>query len=221
MFAGHYAAALAAKAYEPRAPLWTYVGACQLLDIGWSSLVALGVEKVRFDPALPGSALDLYFMPYTHSLPAALAWSAAAAVIALAFRLPWRAALVIGLTVFSHWIADFLVHRPDLLIWMDQPKVGLALWNYPLPEMALELGLVAMTGAAWVGQRKSEGRHAWPAVIFIGLLAGIQIVNAMGGAMKDTTALALQALVIYLAFTAVAWWIDRHPAPSQGARAVA
>lgn len=221
MFVGHYAAALAAKAYEPRAPLWTYVGACQLLDIGWSSLVALGVEKVRIDTSLPGSDLDLYSMPYTHSLPAALAWSAAAALAAAAFRLPGRAALLIGLTVFSHWIGDLLVHRPDLMVWFGRPKVGLGFWNFPLPEMALELGLLAMAGAAWTAQRKTEGRHGWPAVIFLALLTGIQIVSALGGGMKDPTALGVQALVIYLAFTAIAWWIDRRPAPSQARPAVA
>jgi hypothetical protein len=213
MFVGHYAAALAAKAAAPRGPLWTYVGACQLLDIGWSGLVALGVEKLRVDPSLPGSDLDLYFMPYTHSLPAALLWSAGAGAVARLFRLPMGASVAIGLTVFSHWAADFLVHRPDLVVWFGQPKVGLGFWNYPLPEMALELGLVAMAGAAWTAQRKTEGRHAWPAVIFLGLLTAIQIVSALGGGMKDPTALGIQALVIYLGFTANAWFIDRKPSP--------
>ena len=213
MFVGHYAAALAAKAYEPRAPLWSYVGACQLLDIGWSSLVALGVEKVRIDPSLPGSDLDLYSMPYTHSLPAALAWSAGAMVVALAFKLPWRAALVLGLTVFSHWILDFLVHRPDLLIWPGHVKVGLAFWNFPFPELALEMGLLAVAGVAWTAGRKTEGRHAWPAAIFLALLSGLQLINEMGGGMKDPTALGVQALLIYLVFVAIAWVVDRRPAP--------
>jgi hypothetical protein len=213
MFVGHYAAALAAKAYEPRAPLWTYVGACQLLDIGWSSLVALGVEKVRIDPGLPGSDLDLYSMPYTHSLPAALIWSGAALVAARAFRLPLRAAIVLALTVFSHWICDFLVHRPDLLVWPGGIRVGLGFWNYPMPEIVLELGLLAVAGVAWTAQRKMEERHAWPAAVFLGLLAGLQIVSAMGGAMTDPTALGVQALGIYLVFTAIAWVIDRRPAP--------
>ena len=222
MFVGHYAAALAAKAAEPRAPLWTYVGACQLLDIGWSSLVALGVEKVRIDPSLPGSDLDLYSMPYTHSLPAAALWSLGALAVARLFKLPWMAAVAIGLTVFSHWVLDFLVHRPDLVVWFNQPKVGLAFWNHPLPELALELGLVACAGAAWTAQRKREGRHGWPAVIFLGLLCGLQMVNELGGGMKDPVALGVQALVIYLVFTAIAWLIDRKPAPlSQGNRVVA
>jgi hypothetical protein len=222
MFVGHYAAALAAKASEPRAPLWTYVGACQLLDIGWSSLVALGVEKVRIEPSLPGSGLDLYYMPFTHSLPGAAAISVGAAVLARVFRLPWMAAIMIGLTGFSHWVLDLIVHRPDLVVWWNQPKVGFAFWNYPLPELGLELGLVACAGAAWTAQRKTEGRRAWPAVVFIALLCGLQMVNELGGGMKDPVALGVQALVIYLAFTAIAWVIDRRPAvASQGADAVA
>jgi hypothetical protein len=44
MFVGHYAAALAAKAVEPRAPLWTLIAGAQLIDIGWAGLVMAGVE---------------------------------------------------------------------------------------------------------------------------------------------------------------------------------
>lgn len=55
--------------------MWAYVAGCQLLDVVWGALVAAGVEKVRFDPSLPGSQADLVFMPYSHSLPAALIWA--------------------------------------------------------------------------------------------------------------------------------------------------
>ena len=58
MFFGHYAASLAAKAVEPRAPLWSYVIAAQAIDIGWAALLMAGVEKARIDPSLPGSTLD-------------------------------------------------------------------------------------------------------------------------------------------------------------------
>ena len=33
-----------------------------------------GVEKLHLDPSLPGSHLVLDEMPWTHSLPGALAW---------------------------------------------------------------------------------------------------------------------------------------------------
>jgi len=100
MFVGHYSAALAAKGAEPRTPLWTVVAGCQLIDIGWSVLVMAGVEKVRIDPSLPGSDLDLYYMPFTHSLPAAIIWSVAALVAARwLLKLPSRVALIIGLAL--------------------------------------------------------------------------------------------------------------------------
>jgi len=134
MFVGHYAAAFAAKAVEPRAPLWSYMAAAQLVDIGWSSLVMAGVEHLRLDPSLPGSALVLYDMPWTHSLPGALVWSVAGGLLAMVLlKLPARAAAMVGAVVFSHWLGDLWVHRPDLALWVGGPKVGFALWDHPVP----------------------------------------------------------------------------------------
>lgn len=212
MFVGHYAAALAGKAIDPRPRFWTYVGACQLMDIGWSALVMAGVEKMRVDPSLPGSNLDLYFMPYTHSLPGALAWSIGAAVLCrYLLRLPWRAGALVGLAVFSHWILDLAVHRPDLELWFGGPKVGLGFWNYPLAEMALELGLVAVAGGAWIAQRKDEQRKAWPVISYIAFLTVLQMAASLvpqsGGA--DPRSSASLALAVYLLATALAWLVDR------------
>lgn len=212
MFVGHYAAALAAKAAEPRAPLWTYVGACQLLDIGWSGLVMGGVEKLRIDPALPGSGLDLYYMPFTHSLPGSLAISLAAALAARwLLRLPWRAVVLIGLTVFSHWLLDLLVHRPDLELWSGGPKVGLGLWNLPGPELALEMGLVAIAAGAWAFQRRAEGRSLWPALGFLSALTALQVVDEMGGSGGQPQAMAITALAAYLVVTVLAWLVELKP----------
>ena len=81
----------AAKKGDPSVPLWVLFVAVQLLDVVWAPLVLLGVEKVRIVPGFTRTnPLDLYDMPYTHGLVAALLWSAAAA--------------------FSHWVLDFVVH---------------------------------------------------------------------------------------------------------------
>jgi len=212
MFVGHYAAALAAKVAEPRAPLWAYAGACQLLDIGWSGLVMAGVEKLRIDPALPGSGLDLYYMPFTHSLPGSLAISLAAALAARwLMRLPWRAAAMIGAVVFSHWLLDLLVHRPDLELFPGGPKVGLGLWNFPGPELALEMGLLAVTAGAWTFQRRGDQRPLWPALGFLCVLTVLQVVDEMGGGGSQPQAMAMTALAAYLAATALAWLVERAP----------
>ncbi len=212
MFVGHYSAALAAKAVEPRAPLWTYVIGCQLLDVGWSTLIMTGAEKMRVDPSLPGSSLVLYHMPWTHSLPAAVAWSLAAALaVRLALKLPWRAAVFVGLTVFSHWILDLLVHRPDLELWFGDGKVGFGLWNSPVIEQAVEIGLLAVAGALWTGQRVREGRRVWPAALFLTLLVTVQIVAMLTPPGGSATQMGIMALAVYLALGAVAWLVDRRP----------
>jgi hypothetical protein len=202
---------MAAKAIEPKAPMWTLAAASQLVDIGWSTFIIAGVEHARVDPALPGSTLVLYDMPWTHSLPAVLVWSIAAAVLVkLLLRLPWGASAVVGLTVFSHWVLDYLVHRPDLPLWPGGESVGLGLWNYPVPEQALEMGLLAVCGAAWAASRKSLGRFAWPAIAFIGFLVALQIVAMLSPqqAGELPAQAGLTILVIYLVVAGVAALAD-------------
>lgn len=177
MFVGHYAAALAAKAIEPKAPLWTLAAGCQLVDIGWSAFIIAGIERASVDPTLPGSSLVLEHMPWTHSLPMTFVWSAGAALLALTLlRLPLWASVMIGLSVASHWALDFLVHRPDLELWFGGDKVGLGWWNYPVPEQSFEIGLLALGGGAWIASRKQLGRTAWPALAFMAFLVALQIV---------------------------------------------
>jgi membrane-bound metal-dependent hydrolase YbcI (DUF457 family) len=106
----------------------------QFLDILWAPFVLLGIEGLRIVPGFTRSnALDLYYMPYTHSLVAALLWSG---VGSLAYQLPARpsqprASAIVGVAVFSHWVLDFIVHVPDLPLYDNSAKVGLGLWTAP------------------------------------------------------------------------------------------
>jgi len=219
MFVGHYSAALAAKAIEPRAPLWTLVAGAQLIDIGWAALVMAGVEKVRIDPSLPGSALDLHHMPWTHSLPAVIVWSLAAmALCRVVLKLGWRPSVVVGLVVASHWALDFLVHRPDLLLWFGGEKVGLGWWNYPVPEQALEIGLLALGAMAWAWTRGRDRAGVWPALTLVAGLVALQILAMFMPPNEDTFQFGLSALIVYLVVTALAWVLDRG-APASGPRA--
>jgi membrane-bound metal-dependent hydrolase YbcI (DUF457 family) len=217
VFVGHYAAAMAAKAIEPKAPMWTLAAACQLIDIGWSAFIITGVEHARVDTSLPGSALVLYDMPWTHSLPAALVWSIAAALLVkLLLRLPWWASAIVGLTVFSHWLLDLIVHRPDLALWPGGEKVGFAFWNYPVPEQALEVGLVAICGAAWAASRKQLGPLAWPAIAYIGFLVAVQIAvmffPQVDGEVGADAGIMILALYLIIAAVAALTDIQRKPA---------
>ena len=50
MFVGHYGVAFAAKPAVRSAPLWVMFIAVQWLDVVWSVLVLLGIEKLRIVP---------------------------------------------------------------------------------------------------------------------------------------------------------------------------
>lgn len=211
MFAGHYAAAIAAKAAEPRAPFWALVAGCQLVDIGWGVLMIAGVERASIDPSLPGSHLVLDHMPWTHSLPAALAWSLAAMLVAKPLlRLAWPAAAMIGIVVLSHWLLDLLVHRPDLELFPGGPKVGFGLWNYEVPEQAVEIGLLAVAGAMWAGLRVRQGQSAWPAAAFLALLVAVQIAAMLTPLTDNNVQTGASALAVYVALAVIAVGLDRR-----------
>src|SRR5437773_5048089 len=107
MFVGHYGVSFAAKKAEPAIPLWVLFIAVQLLDVLWAPFVLLGIEKVRMVPGITASnPLDLYYMPYTHGLLAAIGWSVVAFLVyRFAVRsAPQRAAAIVGFACFSHLV---------------------------------------------------------------------------------------------------------------------
>src|SRR5262249_419622 len=134
-----------AKRYDPSLPLRLLFIAVQFLDVLWAPLILLGIEKVRIVPGITRSnPLDLYYMPFTHSLVAAVLWSVAVAGL---FKVPaprarFSSAVTLGAAVVSPWVLDFLVHRPDLPLYDDTAKVGLGLWNLPVFAFLLEGALL-------------------------------------------------------------------------------
>jgi hypothetical protein len=196
-------------------PLWVLFIAVQLLDVFWAPFVLLGIEKARIVPGITASnPLDLYYMPYTHSLVAAVIWSAVGYGL---FRL-WRgsargAAALVGVAVFSHWILDFIVHRPDLPLYDDAAKVGLGLWNLPVLAFGLEAGLL-FGGMAFFWQGRAGSKIGL--AVFGIIMLGVQATVFFGPPPASAAAAAISALLAYGMFAAfVAWWEARHPAPSR------
>src|SRR5215472_13661254 len=122
MFIGHYGVSLAFKPLRPSVPLWVWFIAVQWMDVVWSVLVLLGIEKLRIVPGFTqANALDLYYMPYTHSLPGSLVPSLLLGVIVAVYTASPRATtiLLVAAAAFSHWILDLVVHVPDLPLYDD------------------------------------------------------------------------------------------------------
>jgi hypothetical protein len=214
MFVGHYGPSFAIKAIRPTIPLWLLFIAVQLVDVAWAVLVLLGVEKVRIVPGITASnPLDLYYMPYTHSLVAAIVWSVAAAVVVVLLpRVATRAAAIwIGAAVFSHWVLDVLVHRPDLPIYDDTMKIGLGLWNFPAVALALEVALLfgGMVMYLRVTQAVNAiGRFGLPVLGVV--MVAIQCYVFFGPAPTSPAAAATTALVAYVVFAVLAEWLARQ-----------
>ena len=214
MFVGHYGPAFAIKAIRPATPMWLLFVAVQLVDVAWAALVILGIEKVRIVPGITASnPLDLYYMPYTHSLAAAVLWAVAAVVLCklLPTLRTWVAAAWIGLAVFLHWVLDWLVHRPDLPLYDNTMKVGLGLWNYPVLAFLLE-ALLLFGGMAMYLRRTTACNavgHVGPPIFGLLMLA-IQSYVFFGPPPTSPAAAALTALIAYLIFAVVALWLDRQ-----------
>ena len=215
MFIGHHSVAFAVKSETNKIPLWVLFVAVQLLDFLWAPFVLLGIEKMRMVPGITATnSLDLYYMPYTHSLVGALFWSGLACVL---YRVGWgrkassAAALLVGFAVFSHWLLDLIVHRPDLAIYDDTLKVGFGLWNYRGLEFVLEIAILIGGVILYLKRNSSVARKA--GTITFGLvLILVQAGNTfVGRPPPSDRAFAITALIFYTLFAGVAFSLEKRP----------
>jgi membrane-bound metal-dependent hydrolase YbcI (DUF457 family) len=168
MFIGHYAPAFIGKRVAKHVPLWVLFAAVQLVDIAWGVFIATGVEHVRIIEGFTASNdMDLYDMPWTHSLLMAAVWSLGAGLVwaALARRDKKLGGIVVGLAVFSHWLIDLIVHVPDLALYPGSDiKFGFGLWNNFPAAMALELTIFIASLLVYVTATRARGPvgRIWP-----------------------------------------------------------
>ncbi len=209
MFVGHYGPSFAAKSMESRIPLWLLFIAVQFVDVLWAIFVLLGIEKVRIVPGITASSpLDLYYMPYTHSLVGALGWSLLAYVVCQ--MIPklrgQRIGLIVAAAVFSHWILDLIVHRPDLTLYDSVFKMGFGLWNYRVPAFILEMAVLSGGAAMYLRTVSRKGK----VMVYVALLAVLQFFGTFAFRLPTSDrAEAVTALFFYVLLAAIAWWVER------------
>jgi membrane-bound metal-dependent hydrolase YbcI (DUF457 family) len=212
MFLGHVAVGLAAKKVAPRTSLLWLVAAPTLLDLLWPVFLVLGLEEVRIAPGITAvTPLDFVSYPWSHSLVMTLVWSSLAAACYLAATGYAAGALAIAIGVTSHWVLDWVSHRPDLPLapWSDA-KVGLGLWNSVPATLLVEGALFA--GGVWLYARATKARDAvghWSFAVFVALLAVIYVGNVFGPPPPSVHALKI---VAFAGFLIPAWaaWFDGH-----------
>ena len=215
MLIGHYCASFALRSVNNSVPLWALFIAVQFTDVIWVTLILLGVEKVRVDPALASVPLDLYYMPYSHSLAAVLVLCS---VVYFLYRLlvPPRGvsgpALIVASAIISHWALDLFVHRPDLPVYDNTMKVGLGLWNYPTAGFILEVALLLVSLLLYLRSSiEASARRRYGFIIFALVLICVQ-AGLVYGPVPDWLTPAIVAiilLVFYVVTAAVAARLER------------
>jgi membrane-bound metal-dependent hydrolase YbcI (DUF457 family) len=215
MFIGHFGVALAAKRVAPRVSLGTTIFATCLLDAIWPLLVIAGIERLEIAPGITKmTPLDFIHYPWSHSLLMAVVWGVAFAAVYWWLRGRPRDAVLVGAIVVSHWLLDWITHRPDLPLYPgDAGRHGLGLWNAPAVELPLEAAIFAAGIYLYLSSTRARDRTG--TIAFWALV--VVLLASFGGAVfgpppPSAKIVAYSGLIGYLM---VAWgyWIDRHRDP--------
>ncbi|WP_108810457.1 hypothetical protein [Sphingorhabdus sp. Alg231-15] len=212
MFIGHFAPAMVA-ATHPKAPgLGTLFVAGQLVDFGFFGLALFGIENFRIVSGFTVmTPLDLYDMPYTHSLLGSGVWALGFALLIWLFTRNKTGALIGGAVVLSHWLLDLLVHAPDLTLAGSPPKLGFGLWDYPAITMPLELIMTFGALAFFVFRTRSTApRSKLALVLLVILLLAFQLINWFGPEPEAADmAMMISALVAFALAALAAAFVSR------------
>jgi hypothetical protein len=229
MYVGHFGVSLALKKYDQSLSLGFLFIAVQLADFLFPIFFLLGIEDARIVPGfVEASYLDLHNFPITHSLLGALFWAIA---IYFIFRFGFlrassksqaeksRASLLMGIAVFSHYVLDFIVHTPDLLIVPGLDfKIGLGLWNYYLPSIFIEaiflLGGFLIYNQVIPAGNDVKNKYGMLIFMVVLLLINFMLVTPHPIPGVDIFGASLILVFLYLILSGAAFWLDRLRNPT-------
>ena len=219
MLAGHVAVGFIGKRIAPSLSLGTVVLAALTADLVWGLLLIAGIE--RFEIIQRGTTLmnsiTVSEISYSHSLLMDTVWAALFAGAYLACRRDRRGGWVLFGAVLSHWLLDFISHRPDMPLAPGVRAVfGLGLWTSIPATLVVEGGFwITALIMGWQGMahRKRFARF----VFWIGaaVITASWYQNIAGPPPAASTAAAgIASFIFFGLVTAWAYWI----LPAQGSR---
>jgi membrane-bound metal-dependent hydrolase YbcI (DUF457 family) len=217
MFIGHFALGFAAKRATPRVPLVTLFAAAQLADLLWPFFLIAGIEQVRIAPGDTAfTPLDFVSYPYSHSLVMLAVWGVVFGVVyARAARGTTRELVVLAALVVSHWVLDFVTHRPDMPIYPGGARYGLGLWNSIPATVVIEAAMFVIGFAIYMRATRARDRAGrWGILGLAVLLLGGYLANIGGGAPPSVNALAVVAIIGAALILVLTWWAGRHRVPA-------
>jgi hypothetical protein len=212
MFIGHFGLGLAAKKIDSRPSLGTTFFASQFIDLLWPFFLIFRLEQVLIEPGNTAfTPLNFIYYPFSHSFTAVLVWSILFGGIYFILKKNLRGSVLLGVLVISHWVLDFITHRPDLPLFLgDDIKVGLGLWNSIAFTMIVE-GAIFFTGVyLYLKVTRAENKKGqyglWSLLVF---LIVIYLLNIFGPPPPSEKEIGFAGLSMWLL---VAWgyWIDKN-----------
>ncbi len=212
MFIGHYAVGLASKKVSPRASLGVLIAAPILLDLLWPIFLLIGWERAAIEQnGNPFLRLDFVSYPISHGLVAVMGWATLFACLYFGFARYVIGAITIWIGVVSHWVLDYLVHRPDLPLYAGSSRLeGLGLWNHRWVTIILETLMFA--SAIWIYLRQTRARDkigAYGLWAFVVFLLAAYTAAALGPPPRSVKEIAVVTLFSWLLIP-WAWWFDQH-----------
>lgn len=212
MFIGHYGLAFASKKASRKIQLGTAILAAQFLDLLWPVLTLMNIEWFSIDPGNTKiTPLNFEHYPYSHSLLGSTVLAIFFGLFYYLFKKDRKLSVIYALLVFSHWVFDFITHRPDLpLTYTSSQKIGLGLWNYPGPAIFAEC-LIYISGIyIYLKNTKAINKKGnillW---ILLLLLAAFYAINLSGPPPPSTKMVSYSALALWI-FVALGYWIDKN-----------
>jgi membrane-bound metal-dependent hydrolase YbcI (DUF457 family) len=217
MFIGHFALGFAAKRLAPRGSLPLYFAAAQLPDLIWPLLVLSGRERVTIVPGdTAWSPLRFDDYPLSHSLLMDAVWGLLFAGGVWLWTRSRASAWVSGTLVLSHWLLDFVSHRPDLpLLPGSSARLGLGLWSSVPATMLVEVGLFG--GGVWLyrqATRPKDAQGKYGLAILVAMLLFAYLGAAFGQPPPNVRAVAVADIVGALVAIAAAAWVDKFRLPT-------
>lgn len=212
MFIGHFGLGLAAKKADTRPSIGTYFLAAQFLDLLWPIFLLFGLEKVKVDPGNTAlTPLDFVYYPISHSLLTAVFWGILFGLIYFFIKKNKKASIILGLLVLSHWVLDFIVHKPDLpLTPWTEIKTGLGVWNSIGLTIFIEF-IIFITGIYFyikaTQAKNKKGKYGfWSLILFLII---IYISNIFGSPPPSQNAIAIVGFFQWILII-WAYWIDKN-----------
>ena len=215
MFLGHFGLAFAAKDVAPRVSLGTTIFAAEFLDWLWPVFVLSGIETVEIAPGITRvTPLDFVHYPWSHSLAMAALWGVLFAATYWLLKRDRAGALWLGALVVSHWLLDWVVHRPDLPLYPgDGARYGLGIWNSLPASVAIELALLAAGIGFYLRATRARDRIGTYALWALAAFLLMAYAGAVFGPPPPSPQAVVMSDLAGFLLVAWGWWVDRHRAP--------